>query len=103
MKWPSYQRQTADQHAISTERCSRCTAVFGHKSFSTRQPMYVYSNIKCPSYNICCSGKAVSNAQSEFFLLLGTQHAMRMPHSYLWPVWLYNIFPHYVTKGMIFE
>jgi len=25
------------------------------------------------------------------------------PYCHLWPVWLYNIFPHYLTKGTIFE
>jgi len=34
------------------------------------------------------------------FVALGIQHASRC---HLWPVRLYNIFPHYLTNGKIFE
>jgi len=30
------------------------------------------------------------------------KHAMPMGHIFTWPTPLYNIFPHYLTKGMIF-
>jgi hypothetical protein len=34
---------------------------------------------------------------------LDTKHAMGMGHIVMCPVWLYNIFPHYLIKGKIFE
>jgi hypothetical protein len=34
---------------------------------------------------------------------LGIQYAMRTRHIVMWHVRLYNIFPHYLTKGMILE
>ena len=37
------------------------------------------------------------------FVALGTQHAMRIRHSHLWPVRLYNIFSHYLINGSISE
>ena len=36
------------------------------------------------------------------FVALSIQHAMRM-RRHLWPSPLYNIFPHYLIKGTIFE
>jgi len=48
-----------------------------------------------------CSGKPVSITYSEFVsVALVILHA---PHCHLWPALLYNIFPHYHTKGKIFE
>ena len=38
------------------------------------------------------------------FVALGNQHAMRMCHvCHVWPVRAYNIFPHNLKKGTIFE
>ena len=34
------------------------------------------------------------------FVALGIRHA---PYFYMWPVRLYHILPHYLTKGTIFE
>jgi hypothetical protein len=58
----------------------------------------------------CCSGKAISMAYSEcvfvcvcVFLAFCIQHAMRVSHSRPWPVRLHSNFPHYLTKGTIFE
>jgi len=41
--------------------------------------MYYKRNTEARSRNHCCSGKAISIAQSEFVTIaLGTQYAMRM-------------------------
>ena len=37
------------------------------------------------------------------FVDLGIRHAMHVPHYHLWPVWLYNIFPHYLIQGKVFK
>jgi hypothetical protein len=37
------------------------------------------------------------------FVASGIQHAKHMLHSVLWPAPLYNIFPHYLKNGTIFE
>jgi hypothetical protein len=43
--------------------------------------MYVYCDIEGRLRNRCCSGKAISNTQSEnVFVALGIQHAMCMRH-----------------------
>ena len=56
------------------------------------------------SCNHCCSGKAMNITQSVcVFVALGIQRAMRMDLVVMWPVPLDNIFPHYLTKGTIFE
>jgi len=36
-------------------------------------------------------------------IAVGTQHAMRVRHIVMRPAPLYNIFPHYVINGKIFE
>jgi len=42
--------------------------------------------------------KSSSITYSEHvFVALGIQH-----HSYMWPAWLYNIFPHYLIYGTLF-
>jgi hypothetical protein len=56
------------------------------------------------SYNDCCGGKAISVTYSECELIaLDIQYAMRMLHIVMWPAPFYNIFPHYLINGMIFE
>jgi len=37
------------------------------------------------------------------FLALVVQHAVHMRRIVMWPVQLYNIFPHYLINGTIFE
>jgi len=60
--------------------------------------------LRCVCATIDAVEKAISITYSEcVFGALGTEHAMRMCHSHLWPVWLWNIFPHYIVKGTIFE
>ena len=54
---------------------------------------------------IVALGKAMSITYSEcVFVALGIQNAMRMRRiCHLWPIWLYDIFPHYLINGTIFE
>ena len=48
---------------------------------TARQEMYVWSNIEAPSYNHCCSGKAINITYSECMCVaLVIWHAMRMRH-----------------------
>jgi hypothetical protein len=49
--------------------------------------------------------KAMIFTYSEYvFVALRIQHAMRMRHiDICGPAQLYNIFPHYLVNGMIFE
>jgi hypothetical protein len=69
-----------------------------HTLMLKRQAMSVWRNIEVPSCNHCCSRRTISITYSKcVFVALGIQHEMRMP------VLLYNIFLHYLTKGMIFE
>jgi len=61
--------------------------------------------IEARSYNHCCSGKAISITYSECVCIaLFIQHAFRMRHIVICkPARLYNIFPHYLTNGTVFE
>jgi len=66
--------------------------------------MYVWRNIEARSCNHCCSRKAISNAYSECVSVpLVIQNAMCVRHIVTCPAPLYSIFPHYLTKGMVFE
>jgi hypothetical protein len=60
-------------------------------------------NIAARSCNHCSSGRAVSITYSEcVFAALGFQHAMSMRYVIacgLWPVRVYHIFPHFLTKA----
>jgi len=70
------------------------------------QATYVQRNIEASSGSHFCHGQAISNTFSYsecVFAAVGIQYAMGMCHSHLWPVRFYNIFPHYLTYGMIFE
>ena len=61
---------------------------------NTRQPMYVWRNIGARSFSHCCRGKAKRITYPESVFVI--QHAMSVP------VWLYHIFPHYLTNSTIF-
>jgi len=53
------------------------------------------------SRNYFCHGKAISITYSEcVFVASGSQHA---PYFHLWPARFYNILPHYLINGEIFE
>jgi len=62
------------------------------------------SDIQASSRNYCCPGKATSITYSERVCSLRypacSEHA---PYCHLWPVRLYNNFPHYIINGTIFE
>ena len=37
------------------------------------------------------------------FVAFGIRREMRMRHVDMWPAWIYNILPHYLIDGPIFE
>jgi hypothetical protein len=56
--------------------------------------------------NHCCSWKemCISYSMCVFVTLLSSmQCACAVLYWHLWPLWLHNIFPLYLIKGMIFE
>jgi len=55
-------------------------------------------NNEARSCNHCCRGKAVIITYSESYLACSA----RAPYCHLWPVRLYDIFPHYLMNGTIF-
>jgi hypothetical protein len=55
------------------------------------QPLLQWKSNECYTTSACA------------FVTLGIQHAKRMFHFVLWPAPLYNIFPHYLINGTIFE
>jgi hypothetical protein len=69
-----------------------------------RQCTYKH-NIEARSYNHCCSGKAISITYSGCVsVALGnTASNAHPPYCHPWPARLYNIFPHYLINGTIFE
>ena len=70
----------------------------------TIQATYIWCNTKAHSCSLCCIGKAISITYSECaFVALGILHATHMHCIVVWCVWLYNIFPHYLINGTIFE
>ena len=72
----------------------------------TRFTMYVLRNIEMSLCNHCCSGRAISITYSEcvFVALVWSMNsACFVWHCHLRPVWLYHIFPNYLTKSTIFE
>ena len=61
-------------------------------------------NLEVRSHSHCCRAKAINNTYYECVsVALDIQHAkrMRLLYCHLWPVWLYHIFPHYLTNGTI--
>jgi len=74
----------------------------------TGYAMNIFRNIEARLYNRCWSGKARSITYSEcvcvcvcvFAALVISAHA---PYCHLCPAPLYNIFPHYLINGTIFE
>ena len=55
-------------------------------------------------YVCSCNVTAISFIYSESVLVaLVIQHAMRVRHIVMFPAPLYNIFPHYLINGTIFE
>ena len=67
-----------------------------------RQCTYI-RNAEAHSRNRCCRPKAISSTYSACVSGLSypacNAHA---PNCHLLPVWLYNIFPHYLISGKIF-
>ena len=67
--------------------------------------MYVEPKIDERQGNYCCSGKAIIITYSVCLQpqLSRMQSACAILHYHMWPVWLYNIIPHYLINGTIFE
>jgi hypothetical protein len=62
-------------------------------------------NIEARLPNHFCIGKAISITYSTLGLqpsLSSMQSTCAILHYYLWPVWLYRVFPRYLTNGTIF-
>jgi len=67
-----------------------------------RQAKYVQRNTEVRSCNHYCSGKVITITYSErAFVVLVTQHAMRIRHTVTCGVSVSKMFPHYLIKGMI--
>jgi hypothetical protein len=86
---------------------STSTAQSGRKVLNTkREAMYVERNIEARSCSHCCSGQGISITHSERVIVALTicnKCACTVFYFHLWPVWLYRIFPHYLSNGTIFE
>ena len=68
----------------------------------TTYATYIQQNTEASSYNHCCKGKAISITNSECVsVALGIQHTMHMHNTVMWPVQIYNIFPHYLINDTI--
>ena len=74
--------------------------------------MYVEHNVEVLSCNHCCSGQEMSITQPEYVcvcvcvcIISFSYPACNayVPYCHMWPALLYNIFPHYLINGMIFE
>jgi hypothetical protein len=78
---------------------------YGNGTLRSEQDRQCTCNVTTGSVraNHCCCRKAV--LYSEWLCVtLVIKHAMRMCHAVIiWPASLYNIFPHYLINGMIFE
>jgi len=76
-----------------------------HFNSEKRQALYVERNIEVRSCNHCCSGKAISVTYSEsmYVALVSSMQCACVILSSVWSVRLYIVFPHYLTKGTIFE
>jgi hypothetical protein len=66
--------------------------------------MYVQRDTEARSCNRCCSGKEINTAYSEcVFVAIGIQYVTHAPYCHRWPALLYNILPHFLINGTIFE
>jgi len=73
------------------------------KTMKTRQAICIYRNIEARSHFHCYRGKAMRFTYSEFVsVALVIQHTKCMRCIVIWPLWIYNIFPHYLINGTIF-
>ena len=68
-----------------------------------RQATYVYPDIEPLSWNHYCRTKTNNYNIFRVFVcsLRYPECNAHAPYCHLWPVWLYNIFPHYLTNGTI--
>ena len=69
-----------------------------HGPINIRQVMFVERNIKAPSCNHCCDGKAISITYSEYvFVALGIQRAMRIRHIIICGLPGFSVFFHIIA------
>jgi hypothetical protein len=104
----------AERLSATPER--RCCMKSGHQSLQTKDTLYIDQQGQQCTYNVTFRRvrvtifvveKAVSIPYPEcVFVALVIQHAKRMRliilYCHLWPVRLYNVFPHYLINGTIF-
>ena len=82
------------EHWLQREK-SHTSIIWNH----ARQAVNVWRNTGEQSCNHSCSVQAINVTYSEcVFVALGTQAAL---YCHLWPVWVYNISPHYLTNCTI--
>jgi len=66
-----------------------------------RQATYVQRNIEARSCNHCCTVK--SNKYYIFYVCVCSLRYAHTTYGHTWSAPRYNIFPHYVIKGTVFE
>ena len=108
------------QHELSGSEIKTCVTSSIHRTnrikntnASSTNSLNIYGNvfvkiitgqaiIEARSCNHCCSGKAISITYFGFVFVVTSMHA-HAPYCHLYPVRLYNIFPHNLINSIIFR